>query len=151
MGKTCTAYALAASFSAQGFEIYDLRTQRDFYDAYNPEGKQLFICDDVFGDISLHAAMRDDWSRGLVGALGSVGSRHKLIWTAREYILKEALSSSRLKEERPTLATTDKITVAVDQLTRLEKAMILYNHAKAAKLTGSCERVLEEVGPVYRL
>jgi len=143
MGKTCTAYALAASFSAQGFEIYDLRNQRDFYDAYDPEVKELFICDDVFGDISLHAAMRDDWSHGFVRLLSSLGSGHKLIWTAREYVLKEALSSSRLKEERPTLATTDKITVAVDQLTRLEKAMILYNHAKAANLPDHVKEYLK--------
>ena len=143
MGKTCTAYALAASFSAQGFEIYDLRTQRNFYDAYGPEVKQLFICDDVFGDISLHAAMRDDWSHGFVRLLSSLGSGHKLIWTAREYVLKEALSSSRLREERPTLATTDKITVAVDELSRLEKAMILYNHAKIANLPDGVKEYLK--------
>ena len=87
--------------------------------------------------------MRDDWSHGFVRLLSSLGSGHKLIWTAREYVLKEALSSSRLKEERPTLATTDKITVAVDQLTRLEKAMILYNHAKAANLPDHVKEYLK--------
>jgi hypothetical protein len=35
MGKTCTAYALAASFAALSYETFDLRNQRDFYDAYN--------------------------------------------------------------------------------------------------------------------
>ena len=52
----------------------------------------------------------------------------------REYILKEALSSSRLGEERPALTTTDTVTVAVNGLSRLEKAMILYNHARVASL-----------------
>ena len=65
------------------------------------------------------------------------------------YFLKEALSSSRLNEERPTLATTDKITVAVDQLTRLEKGMILYNHAKAANLPDHVKEYLKS-RPVYR-
>lgn len=134
MGKTCTAYALAASFSALSYEVYDLRNQRDFYDAYQADAKQLFICDDVFGDISMHAAQRDDWARGFLRLLGSLERDHKLVWTAREYILKEALASSRLKEERPALATTDKVTVAVDDLSRLEKAMILYNHARVADL-----------------
>jgi hypothetical protein len=134
MGKTCTGYALAVSFSALKFEIYDLRSQRDFYDAYNAEAKQLFICDDVFGDISLQISMRDDWTKGFMRLLGSLGKDHKLVWTAREYILKEALTSSKLKEERPSLATTDKVTVSVDQLTRLERAIIFYNHARFANL-----------------
>ena len=134
MGKTCTAYALASSFSALSYEIYDLRNQRDFYDAYRDDAKQLFICDDVFGDIALNPSQRDDWTRGFLRLLGSLGRDHKLVWTAREYLLKEALSSSRLKEERPTLEATDKVTVAVDHLSRLEKAMILYNHARVANL-----------------
>ncbi len=142
MGKTCTAYALAASFSALSYEIYDLRNQRDFYDAYRHDAKQLFICDDVFGDIALHASQRDDWTRGFLRLLGSLGRDHKLVWTAREYILKEAFSSSRLKEERPALATTDTVTVAVDQLSRLEKAMILYNHARGANLPAEVRKFL---------
>ena len=140
MGKTCTAYAVAASFAALSYEIYDLRNQKDFYDAYRPDSKQLFICDDVFGDISLNASQRDDWARSFLRLLGSLDRDHKLVWTAREYILKEALSSSRLKEERPELVQTDTVTVAVDHLSRIEKAMILYNHSRVADFpTEVCE------------
>ena len=134
MGKTCTAYALAASFAAQSYDVYDLRNQRDFYDAYRADVSQLFICDDVFGDIALQATQRDDWTRGFLRLLGSLGREHKLIWTAREYILREALASSRLQEERPVLMEGDTVTIAVDRLTRMERAMILYNHARAANL-----------------
>jgi len=134
MGKTCTAYALSAAFSTLGFEIYELRNQCNFYDAFTLEEKQLFICDDVFGDIVLNASLRDDWTRGFVRLLGSLGTTHKLVWTAREYILKEALGSSRLKEECPNILEKDTVTVAVDRLSRLEKAMILYNHAKDGNL-----------------
>jgi hypothetical protein len=146
MGKTCTAYALAASFSALSYEVYDLRNQRDFYDAYRDDAKQLFVCDDVFGDISMHASQRDDWTRGFLRLIGSLGRDHKLVWTAREYILKEALESSRLREERPALATADTVTVAVDGLTRLEKAMILYNHARAAELPDEVRDYLRKSG-----
>ncbi len=146
MGKTCTAYALAAAFAAQSYEVYDLRSQKDFYEAYNGERKQLFICDDVFGDISLHASMRDEWTRGFLRLMGSLGRNHKLVWTARSYVLKEGMSSSRLREERPTLTTADNVTVAVDQLSRMEKAMILYNHAKAAKLPEPVKAFLKGKG-----
>ena len=134
MGKTCTAYALSAAFSTLEFEIYELRSQHDFYDAFTPKGKQLFVCDDVFGDIALSASLRDDWTRGFARLLRSLGSTHKLVWTAREYVLKEAFGSSRLKEEYPDILEKDTVTVAVDRLSRLEKAMILYNHAKDGNL-----------------
>ncbi len=146
MGKTCTAYALAASFSALSYAVYDLRNQRDFYDAFRDDAKQLFICDDVFGDISMQASQRDDWTRGFLRLLGSLDRDHKLVWTARQYILNEALSSSRLAEERPTLATEDAVTVAVDHLARLEKAMILYNHAQNAKLPDEARSYLRGDG-----
>ena len=132
MGKTCIAYALAAAFSALKYEVYELRNQRDFYSAFQPDVKQLFICDDVFGDISMNPAQRDDWTRGLLRLIGNLGRDHKLVWTARQYILNEAFASSRLKEERPELAKTDMVTVAVDDLSRQEKAMILYNNARVA-------------------
>ena len=134
MGKTCTAYALSAAFSTMGFEIRELRNQHEFYEAFTPKSKQLFICDDVFGDIALNASLRDDWTRGFAKLLGSLGTTRKLVWTAREYILKEALGSSRLKEEYPNILKKDTVTIAVDRLSRLEKAMILYNHAKDGKL-----------------
>ena len=143
MGKTCTAYALAASFSALSYEVYDLRNQKDFYDAYRDEAKQLFICDDVFGDISMQASQRNDWTRGFLRLLRGLGRDHKLVWTARGYILEEAFSSSRLGEERPALATTDTVTVAVDRLSRLERAMILYNHARDANLPDEVRKYLQ--------
>jgi Novel STAND NTPase 3 len=143
MGKTCTAYALAASFAAMQYEVFDLRSQKDFHEAYRDDQIQLFICDDVFGDISLQITQRDDWTRGFLRLLQSLGPKHKLVWTARSYILTEAINSSRLGEERPELVTTDTVTVAVDQLSRLEKAMILYNHAREAKLPEEVRRYLQ--------
>jgi len=142
MGKTCTAYALAASFAALSYEIYDLQNQRDFFDAYQVDAKQFFVCDDVFGDIALQAMYRDDWTRGFSRLLRSLGNNHKLVWTAREYIFQEAITSSRLQEERPEIAKTDRVTVAVDQLSRLEKAMILYNHAREANLPSNVREFL---------
>ena len=42
MGTTFTAYALSAAFSSLGFEIHELRTQREFYDAFTP-GKKTTV------------------------------------------------------------------------------------------------------------
>lgn len=145
MGKSCTASAIAASFAADDYSIIELRDQQDFYKVMNDEEKQLFVCDDVFGDISLQAHKRDDWARGLAKLLRNLGNQCKLLWTARAYILKEAIESSKLEEERPTLTTTDNVTVSVDHLRRMEKAMILYNHAKKAQLPEKARSLLKDI------
>jgi len=136
MGKTCNADAIAAAFATSNFSVYDLRSQKDFFDVYSPDEKQLFICDDVFGDISLQADKKDEWTRSLNRLLSTLNSNHKLIWTARCYILQEAIENSKLMEDRPSL-NDDKVIVNVENLTELEKAMILYNHAKKANLPDS--------------
>lgn len=145
MGKTCTGNALAASFAADDFSIVELRVQQDFYDVLNEDERQLFICDDVFGDISLQADKRDDWAKGFAWLLKRLGNQHKLLWTARTYIFKEALESSKLEEERPTLEKVDNVTVSVDDLKRIEKAMILYNHAKKAQLPEKTKTLLKGI------
>jgi hypothetical protein len=142
MGKTCTADALAAAFAADGFSIYDLRTQKDYYDFFVEEEKQLFVCDDVFGDIALQDDKRDEWTQSINRLLRTLNSKHKLIWTARSYILKEAIESSKLEEDRKELKQ-DIITVNVESLSELEKAMILYNHAKKAHLPDNIKDIIK--------
>jgi hypothetical protein len=144
MGKTCTAGALGAAYAASAYSVYELRSQRDFYDFYDREEKQFFICDDVFGDISLHSEKRDEWTQGLVRLISSLGENHKLVWTARSYILREAIQTSKLEEDRPSVANTDMVTVCVDDLKRVERAMILYNHAKKANLPKEVRKIIRE-------
>ena len=127
MGKSCTADALAAAFSSDGYCVYELRTQKELYDVLDKQEAQLFICDDVFGD------RKDEWTRSVAKLLRSLDQRHKLIWTARSYILTEAVESSKLIEDRPEIKD-DTIVINVENLGRIEKAMILYNHAKKANL-----------------
>lgn len=143
MGKTCNADAIAAAFATGNFSVYDLRSQRDFYDVYIPDDKQLFICDDVFGDISLQVDKKDGWTHSLNRLLHALDNNHKLIWTARSYILKEAIENSKLLEDRPLLHH-DTIVVNIEDLAELEKAMILYNHAKKANLPEPVKDIIKK-------
>jgi len=143
MGKTCTADALAVAFVADGFTVFDLRTQKDFFEAYDREEKQLFLCDDVFGDIALQEEKKDEWTQSINRLLGTLDKDHKLIWTARSYILKEAIDDSKLEEERQIIKE-DVIKVNVEELSELEKAMILYNHAKKANLSEDIKEIIKD-------
>jgi hypothetical protein len=99
------------------------------------EKKRLFIADDAIGSINLVAARADEWSRDLPGIIRQLGKNRLLVWTARRYILEEALATSRLREAEAEFPRPHEVLVKVGDLTHMQKAEILYNHAKQANLS----------------
>jgi energy-coupling factor transporter ATP-binding protein EcfA2 len=139
-GKSTIAAALALIHAADGFEIIDVRSSNDVFrasDEKNANGKKqerqrLFIADDAIGSISLVAARADEWSRDI---LRQLSNRRLLVWTARRYILEEALATSRLGEATSEFPRQHEVLVEVGKLSLMQKAEILYNHAKQANLS----------------
>jgi hypothetical protein len=143
-GKTTIAAALGLSFAAVGYEIIDIRDSNDIFRVYNLEKSQVFIADDAVGSISLDPARADDWSRDLPGAIGKLDKQHLLIWTARRYILEEALSESRLGDAVADFPRAQEVLVEVGALSAIEKAEILYNHAKAARISPGYKQLVRQ-------
>lgn len=133
VGKTTIAAALALLHVADGFELVDIRKSNDIFAAYK-DHRQIFIADDAVGSLALDPVRADDWSRDLPGIMHKLDKDHLLIWTARRYILEEALAESRLKEAASDFPGVHEIVVEVGALTQLEKGEILYNHAKQRRL-----------------
>lgn len=142
-GKTTIAAALALIHAADGFEIIDVRSSNDIFRASDErwsngkKGKRqtLFIADDAIGSIYLVAAKADEWSRDLPGILRQLSSTRLLVWTARRYILEEALATSRLRDAAAEFPRPHEVIVEVGKLTAMQKAEILYNHAKQGNLS----------------
>jgi hypothetical protein len=65
-----------------------------------------------------------------------------LVWTARHYILEEALAESRLGENVDEFPGSHEVLVEVGDLTVQEKAEILYNHAKLAGLSCNARKLV---------
>jgi adenylate kinase family enzyme len=142
-GKSTIAAALALIHAADGFEIIDVRSSNDIFRVSDEKGakrkkdqkRRLFIADDAIGSISLIAARADEWSRDLPGILRQLNDRRLLVWTARRYILEEALATSRLGEAAAEFPRPHEVLVEVGKLSTMQKAEILYNHAKHANLS----------------
>jgi len=141
-GKTTIAAALALIHAADGFEVIDVRSSNDVFRASDEIGtnkkkekKRFFIADDAIGSISLVPAQADEWSRDLPGILRKLSKNRLLVWTARRYILEEALATSRLRDAAAEFPRPHEITVEVGKLTTMQKAEILYNHAKQGDLS----------------
>jgi hypothetical protein len=141
-GKTTIAAALALIHATEGFEIIDTRLSNDLFkppddllaSSSGRETARLFVADDAIGSISLEPRLADGWSRDLPGILRKLNSKRLLIWTARRYILEEALAKSRLKDAIQDFPKPHDVLVEVGNLTVMQKAEMLYNHAKAANL-----------------
>ena len=141
-GKTTIAAALALIQAADGFEIIDVRAPNDTFRASDEkdakrkkeERRRLFIADDAIGSISLVAARADD-GVDLPGILRQLSNRRLLVWTARRYILEEALATSGLGEAAAEFPRPHEVLVEVGKLSTMQKAEILYNHAKQANLS----------------
>lgn len=134
-GKSTIAAALALMYAADGFEIVDVRDPSQIFKVYNQDCSQLFVADDAVGSISFDPSLTDQWSRDLPGILKKLNAKHLLIWTARKYVLEEAISESRLGETIKDFPGTSEVLVEVGKLSSLQKAEILYNHAKQACLS----------------
>ena len=143
-GKSTIAAAVAMSHAAEGFEIVDVRSPDDIFQQYRPEQAQLFVADDALGSISFDPRLTDRWSRDLAGVKHKLDSKHVLVWTARTYILQEAIDESRLGDTVGGFPAAHEVVVEVDRLTLLEKAQILYNHAKRSPISDASRALIRK-------
>ena len=134
-GKSTIAAALALLSAAEGFEVVDLRRPGNLFDMYDPDQPQLYVADDAVGSVALDPSLTDGWSRDLPGILRKLDADHLLIWTARSYVLEEAVAESKLGEAIVGFPGIHQVLVEVDKFTSFEKGEILYNHAKQSPLT----------------
>lgn len=143
VGKTTIAAALALTHVAEGFELIDIRNSNEIF-KIRKKRPQIFIADDAVGSLSLDPVRADDWSRDLPGIMRELDNKHLLIWTARRYILEEALAESRLREAVSEFPGVHEILVEVGGLSTIEKAEILYNHAKHARLSQEHRKLIRK-------
>jgi len=143
-GKSTIAAALALLHAADGFEIIDVRDPEHVFRIYGPDQLQLFVADDAVGSVSFDPGLTDSWSRDLAGILRKLDTKHLLVWTARSYVLEEALAESRLGEAVRDFPGVHEVLVEVGRLSEFEKAEILYNHAKQAGLCEASRALIRE-------
>jgi hypothetical protein len=138
-GKSMIAAAVAMVHAYEGFEVYDVRSPEDVHRVLREPGKKIFIADDAIGSISLESDKNDAWARDLPGIIRSLDKERLLVWTARHYILEAALAGSSLGDSFDNFPGEHEVVVEVGDLREVEKAEILYNHAKRAGLS-PCHR-----------
>lgn len=143
-GKSFIGGAITLAYACEEFEIFYTQEPQEIFRAYNASHKQLYFADDAVGTIIFNPNLGDHWSRELPGIIRKLDKNHKLIWTARHYILQEAIDRTKLREYIDNFPGIHEVLVEVGDLTLLERALILYNHTKHSDLSSEAKKIIKE-------
>lgn len=129
IGKTTLARHLAYYYLAKGYEefVYLTESINEGFDLYKKNLKQVFLFDDFLGSRFLLSNVKNNEDKRIVSFIEHVmkDSSKKLIFTTREYILRQANNElERLKY----IEENGKCIIDLSNYSKLAKAKILYNH-----------------------
>ncbi|MEO8146338.1 MAG: restriction endonuclease [Bacteroidia bacterium] len=145
VGKTTIAYAIALRYAASGHHVIDISGSSDaFFKAYDINQPALFIADDAVGSITFESDLGEMWARDLAKMIIKLGSKHKLVWTTRRYILEDALARTKLNEVVSSFPKDNDVLISVDQYTYMERAEMLYNHTKIRVLSETARLAIKK-------
>lgn len=143
-GKSFIGAAITLAYASEGFEIFSIQSPHEIFQVYNARQKQLYFADDAVGTIQFDPTLGNYWSRELPNILYKLDRKHKLIWTARSYILQEAVAETKLREHIDDFPGVYDVLIEIGDFTLLEKALILYNHVKNSKVSEEARELIKE-------
>ncbi len=124
---------IGASLAVGAADIWKSSTIRvtspqDLKDNINPQGGQFFWVDDAWGATQYQQHMTEDWNKVLPLIQGAIHQGSQFLLTSRDYIWK--MAQRDLKRQALPLLEHSRVVINVEELTRKEKAQILYNHVR---------------------
>jgi Novel STAND NTPase 3 len=135
MGKTAIGRMIALAQVTSGWEAIECSGPEDVLRSYRRDANQVFLADDFFGRTEYEAERVLRWERELPLILPKANPEHWLVVTSRAHLLmmgREALDIGSHNNVFPSLG---EVVVDANELSTMEKARILYRHAKAANLS----------------
>lgn len=144
MGKTAIARMIGLAKLGEGWECYECTEPRDFLELRRGEQKQVFVADDAFGTTEYRPEIAYTWAKEMDRILRAVDGKHWLIWTSRPAPLHMALQKMHLQGRAEKFPRPSEILVDAAQLSRTEKALMLYRHAKAAGLESPAKDLVRQ-------
>lgn len=129
-GKTTIATCLSlGAVDSWNCNVLKLRSADEFVRHWNPhESKQFFWFDDVFGATQYQNDLATSWNQAIPHLAAAIRKGAKVVMTSRDYIFRAAMND--LKTEAFPLFNDSQVVINVQELTKVEKEGILYNHIK---------------------
>ncbi|MDV3996921.1 hypothetical protein CMT66_16140 [Elizabethkingia anophelis] len=136
IGKTTLADNLAIHYIAKGYEFCDIEeniSEAESLFRDNEQKKILFYCDDFLGS-NMYDAINNKKDSHIVKFINRIrkDNSKKFILTSRTNILNKAYSLSHIFQNLKI--RDNEFLLAIENLTNIDKAKILYNHIYHSKL-----------------
>jgi hypothetical protein len=144
MGKSAIAWIIALAQVSAGWQAIYCSDPDKFFSEYDSEKSQVFVADDAFGLTEYDPTRSQKWESHLSLVMRQLNKKHWLIWTSRKHILERALHTLDFRRDFPMFPSPGAVIVNAEELSIMEKALILYRHAKAANLPRNLCKVIRE-------
>ncbi|MCX7428937.1 MAG: hypothetical protein NTW96_25330 [Planctomycetia bacterium] len=144
MGKTAIARIIGLAKHTEGWQYVDCGTPSDFFSSLDESVPQVFIADDAFGTTEYRPELATPWGKELPRILRRLGPRRWFLWTTRPAPLHFALHHLSLSGQAEKFPMPGAIQVDASELSPLEKAQMLYRHAKAAHLGDDARTLIQQ-------
>jgi hypothetical protein len=129
VGKTTIAAFLCMSMIDEGnFNFIQVNDLYELKKHWNPNERQLFWIDDVFGATRYNEEKSEEFNKLFMYLSGLIHKGSKVILTSRTYIFNQA--QNHLKSSVSQVFSDSQVVIHVLDLTPAEKQYLLYNHIK---------------------
>ena len=144
VGKSAIAWMIGLTKAGEGWETIECRSPDTFFQVVDRARSQVFIADDAFGRTEYDPTRTSRWEADLDRILHRVDAKHWLIWTSRKHILQRACDRMDAQGKARSFPSPASVLVDVKTLTIEERALILFRHARAARLPQEAKDVIRD-------
>jgi hypothetical protein len=146
MGKTAIARTIALAALSAGWEAHECIRPEQLCERYARDRPQVFVADDAFGSTEYRPDAAERWALELDRVLRATDERHWLLWTSRPAPLRAGLRRIHREHGVERWPQPAEVQVSAADLSVEEKALILFRHAKAARLPPELVAVVRRRG-----
>lgn len=133
-GKTTIARMIGLAKASLGWMYVEAFAPNDIEKSYDPVERQIFVADDAFGTTQYDPGMTVQWEKSLPLLLSWCDDTHWIIFTSRKIPLEQALQKMHLQGHSIRFEYTSHLLIDVSRIQHIEKAQMLYRHAKSIDL-----------------